>query len=103
MKMLWAACIAMSVMLLSGCEQHNPDPIVGEFSKSATIHEVVRRGKRLELVLKVDQYTFHVRVKRCGGWRQMVGKKINVTEIVRQGKNSQYSDIMVDRYVCRGM
>lgn len=92
-----AACLALNILALAGCEHRSTDPVVSKTEKWFIVTEV-KRPKHFYVSFREEGTGFHYRrqyvSKHCSAWDELkIGSRWKLVEVVRQGKNGKYSTL----------
>jgi hypothetical protein len=101
-NLLRSISTVLLLLVLSGCERAPSDPVVSKTEKwfvvtnfSPPKHFYVSFREEGTGFQFKDQYVS----KHCNAWRKLkIGSRWKLTEVVRQGRNSRYSEIEGVRY-----
>ncbi len=88
--------------MLAGCERVSSDPVVSRTEKWFVVTDI-NQPKHFYVSFREEgtAYRFNDQYvsKHCSDWRKLkIGSRWLLTEVVRQGKNSRYSELEGVRY-----
>jgi len=95
--------IFCSVLLaLTGCERASHDPVISKTEKWFVVTEI-QSPKHFYVSFREEKTGFQFKhqyvSKHCNDWRKLkIGSRWKLIEVVRQGKNSTYSELEGVRY-----
>lgn len=92
----------LALLALMGCERAPSDPVVSKAEKWFVVTEI-HRPKHFYVGFREEGTNFQFKhqyvSKHCNDWRKLkVGSRWKLVEVVRQGKNSTYSELEGVRY-----